>query len=173
LNEKVTQTNPEATKSVGKQRQGSKLLQTLLVPALAVLTGFIIGAIMIALSNDTVIAAYQNFFHAPGAAVAATWKAIATAYGALFYGSIGSFAEIYHGIQNYFATGDSKPFLLAIYPFTESLTTVTPYILAGLAVAVGFKCGLFNIGAEGQFGGGCHVESHCHRLWSVVLWLDR
>jgi general nucleoside transport system permease protein len=152
LNANVIQTNQKAPKSEGKQRKGSKFLQTLLLPALALLTGFIIGAIVIALSNDAVIAAYRNFFHAPGAAVAATWKAIATAYGALFYGSIGSFNEIYHGIQSYFSTGDSKLLLKAIYPFTESLTTVTPYILAGLAVAVGFKCGLFNIGAEGQFG---------------------
>jgi simple sugar transport system permease protein len=158
LNAKATQTTPEtsggkeAPKSARSRKQGSKILQTFLVPALAVLTGFIIGAIMIALSNDAVIAAYQNFFHAPGAAVAATWKAIATAYGALFYGSLGSISEIFKGIQSYFATGDSKALLLAIYPFTESLTTVTPYILAGLAVAVGFKCGLFNIGAEGQYG---------------------
>jgi simple sugar transport system permease protein len=158
LNAKVTQTNPEATsrkeapKAESQQRQGSKLLQTLLVPVLAVLTGFIIGAIVIALSNDTVIAAYRNFFHAPGLALVATWNAIATAYGALFHGSFGSLSEIYQGIQSYFTTGDSKPFLLAIYPFTESLAAVTPYILAGLAVAVGFKCGLFNIGAEGQFG---------------------
>ena len=158
MNAKATQTNPEvsgqkeASKSEEKRRKGSKLLQTLLVPVLAVLTGFIIGALVIAVSNDTVIAAYQNFFHAPGAALAATWNAVATAYGALFLGSIGSFTEIYHGIQGYYATGDSKSLLLAIYPFTESLATVTPYILAGLAVAVGFKCGLFNIGAEGQFG---------------------
>jgi len=34
---------------------------------------------------------------------------------------------------------------------SESLIASTPYILAGLAVAVGFKAGLFNIGAEGQF----------------------
>ncbi|HEY5269938.1 MAG TPA: ABC transporter permease [Anaerolineales bacterium] len=129
-----------------------RFFQVLLVPALAILTGFIIGAIVIAVSNDAVVAAFQNFFHAPGAALAATWRAIATAYGALFYGSFGSITEIFRGIQNYFATGDSKPLLLAIYPFTESLATVTPYILAGLAVAVGFKCGLFNIGAEGQFG---------------------
>jgi general nucleoside transport system permease protein len=158
LNAKKTQIDPESTgqketsKSARKDKQGSKLLQTFLVPALAVLTGFIIGAIMIALSNDAVIAAYRNFFHAPGVAVAATWKAIINAYGALFYGSIGSITEIYHGIRSYYATGESKPLLLAIYPFTESLTTVTPYILAGLAVAVGFKCGLFNIGAEGQYG---------------------
>lgn len=32
-----------------------------------------------------------------------------------------------------------------------TLVQTTPYILLGLAVALGFKCGLFNIGAEGQF----------------------
>jgi general nucleoside transport system permease protein len=158
LNAHQTQTDPEvigkkeAPKPTGQSRRAARRLQTLLLPALAVLTGLIIGAIVIAVSNDAVIAAYHNFFKAPGAALAATWKAIATAYGALFYGAFGSVAEIYRGIKGYYATGDSKPFLLAIYPFTESLSTVTPYILAGLAVAVGFKCGLFNIGAEGQFG---------------------
>lgn len=158
MKEKATQTNPKAsgqkkaTQSEGDRRKVSRLFQTLLVPVLALLTGFIIGAIVIALSNDSVITAYRNFFHAPGAALAATWNAIYVAYGALFKGSIGSLPDIYNGIQSYYATGDRKPFLLAIYPFTESLATVTPYILAGLAVAVGFKCGLFNIGAEGQFG---------------------
>ncbi len=34
----------------------------------------------------------------------------------------------------------------------NTLVEATPYILAGLAVAVGFKCGLFNIGVEGQLG---------------------
>jgi len=33
---------------------------------------------------------------------------------------------------------------------TDTLITATPYIFAGLAVALAFKCGLFNIGAEGQ-----------------------
>lgn len=33
----------------------------------------------------------------------------------------------------------------------ETCVSSTPYILTGLAVAVGFKAGLFNIGAEGQF----------------------
>ena len=158
MNAKMTQTIPSAPAQMkapqpeGNDRRGSKLLQTLLLPALAVLTGLIIGAIVIALSNDAVIAAYGNFFRAPGAAVAATWNAIATAYGALFYGSFGSIPDLIQGIQSYSATGDNTLVLKAIYPFTESLAAVTPYILAGLAVAVGFKCGLFNIGAEGQFG---------------------
>lgn len=33
---------------------------------------------------------------------------------------------------------------------SETIVWATPYIFAGLAVALGFKCGLFNIGAEGQ-----------------------
>ena len=165
--------NNQAGKPKEKKRNGSKLFQTLLVPVLAILTGFIIGAIVIALSNDAVIASYRNIFRDPGAALAATWRAISVAYGSLFYGSFGSVTEIFHSIQTYYSTGDSKAFLLAIYPFTESLTTVTPYILAGLAVAVGFKCGLFNIGAEGQFGIGAlcsaYVGYAMHAPWYIHL----
>ena len=36
----------------------------------------------------------------------------------------------------------------------NTLVESTPYIFAGLAVALGFKCGLFNIGAEGQLAMG-------------------
>jgi general nucleoside transport system permease protein len=35
---------------------------------------------------------------------------------------------------------------------TNTLVEATPYLFAGLAVALGFKCGLFNIGVEGQLG---------------------
>lgn len=35
--------------------------------------------------------------------------------------------------------------------FSETLVATIPYVLLGLAVAVGFKSGLFNIGVEGQF----------------------
>ncbi|MFH1523538.1 MAG: ABC transporter permease [Chloroflexota bacterium] len=128
-----------------------KFLQTLLIPVLAVFTGLVIGAVVIVISDAAAIAAYQNFFHAPLKALLATGEAIITAYGALFSGSLGNPVDVYQGIAAYFATGNSKPLLFAIYPLTESLATVTPYIFAGLAVALAFKCGLFNIGAEGQF----------------------
>ena len=141
---------PEASKKTG--RQGGKLFQTLLIPVLSIFTGLVFGAIVIVTTDATVIAAYGNFFHAPGTALLDTWNAIALAYGSLFVGAFGNPATIVQAIQGYFATGDQKALLLAIYPFTESLAAITPYILAGLAVAVGFKCGLFNIGAEGQFG---------------------
>ncbi len=38
----------------------------------------------------------------------------------------------------------------SLYAISETLTAATPLILAGLGVAIAFRCGLFNIGAEGQ-----------------------
>jgi simple sugar transport system permease protein len=51
-----------------------------------------------------------------------------TAYGALVAGSVGSINAI-----------------------VNTLVQATPLVLAGLAVGFGFKAGLFNIGAQGQF----------------------
>jgi ABC-type uncharacterized transport system permease subunit len=114
---------PEETKT------RSSLGQALLVPSLAVLTGLIIGGIVIAVSGASVV----------------------DAYGALFTGSFGSPSELIAGFRIYFSSGDHTALVKAFYPFTESLVTATPYIFAGLSVALGFRCGLFNIGAEGQF----------------------
>ena len=143
-------TEKKAEKKTGGQ--GGKLFQTLLIPVLSIFTGLVFGAIVIVTTDATVIAAYGSFFRAPGTALLDTWNAIALAYGSLFVGAFGNPATIIQAIHGYYATGDQKDLLLSIYPFTESLAAITPYILAGLAVAVGFKCGLFNIGAEGQFG---------------------
>ena len=68
-----------------------------------------------------------------------------------FYGALGNPADIIAGFRQWFSTGDSSSLIKSIYPLTESLTASTPYIVAGLALAIGFKAGLFNIGAEGQF----------------------
>jgi simple sugar transport system permease protein len=42
---------------------------------------------------------------------------------------------------------------------SETAVWATPYIFAGLAVAVAFKGGLFNIGAEGQLALGAVVSA--------------
>jgi len=122
----------EKTKSISKTPEGiggGSLRDALRVPALAVLTGLIIGAFAIILSGANVF----------------------TAYSALFIGSFGDPVRYFTGFQQLFSTGETAGLLKAIYPFTESLVTATPYIFAGLSVALGFRCGLFNIGAEGQF----------------------
>lgn len=133
----------------GDKRSGGRgaFLQALLIPLLAVLTGLIIGAIVIIVTDPAVVAAFGAFFQAPGAAFAAAGKSISTAYGALFYGSFGSVPEMIRAL----GSGDAAAMRQAFYPITESLTASTPYIFAGLAVGLGFKAGLFNIGAEGQF----------------------
>ncbi len=142
---KTEKKEPGRSRKPSGQRSG--LLQTILIPFLAVLTGLIIGAIVIAVTDTAAVAAFGKFFQAPGAALVAVWKAVKTAYGALFYGSIGSLSEITAAL----GSGDPAAIRQAFWPITESLVASTPYIFTGLAVGLGFKAGLFNIGAEGQF----------------------
>ncbi|MCB0118365.1 MAG: ABC transporter permease [Anaerolineales bacterium] len=125
----MSNTTTPAPETGKKEKKSSSIWQELLVPVLAVVTGLILGAIVIVMSGE-------NPFRA---------------YGALFAGSFGSPVDFFEGIRIYFTTGETAALIKAIYPFTESLVTATPYIFAGLSVAIGFRCGLFNIGAEGQF----------------------
>jgi simple sugar transport system permease protein len=96
-----------------------------LIRALAVFSALVIGGIIIIVTDVAVYAAFREGGLEAG--LAAAWRSISVAYGALFSGSLGSAAAI-----------------------SESLVAATPYIFAGLAVAVGFRGGLFNIGGEGQ-----------------------
>jgi simple sugar transport system permease protein len=48
----------------------------------------------------------------------------------------------------------------AFNPILESLVSATPYIFTGLAVALGFRSGLFNIGVEGQYYIGAAVATY-------------
>jgi simple sugar transport system permease protein len=120
-----------------------------------VFTALVIGAAIIAASDAKVIAAWGGVFQDPLRAFAMTWISIRNAYVALFEGSFGQPAEIAKGIATLRATGDGSGLLSALRPFSESLVISTPYIFAGLAVALGFRGGVFNIGGEGQlFVGG-------------------
>ncbi len=117
--------------------------RTLFVPALAVFTGLIIGAILIILTSESVYTAFGVSF---SAGLAESWNVISVAYSALFSGSIGDPVRIYNALSS----GDDLQIRRAFNPFLESLVATTPYIFAGLAVALSFRTGLFNIGVEGQ-----------------------
>jgi simple sugar transport system permease protein len=95
-----------------------------MVPALAVLTALLIGGVIIALTDLDTLSLWGDD---PGKALRVTLGGISDAYKALFVGSLGSTRAL-----------------------TETLFAATPLILAGLAVAVGFQAGLFNIGVNGQ-----------------------
>lgn len=117
--------------------------RTLQIPLLAIATGLIIGAILISATSFTVYDAFkESFFKGIGTA----FLEVGQAYLALITGSLGNPVEIVSALF----TGDGLTIRAAINPFLESLVQSTPYIFAGLACALGFRAGLFNIGVEGQ-----------------------
>jgi simple sugar transport system permease protein len=107
---------------------------------------------MVALSTEDV---YMTWSESPLQAIGNGFKAAWESYVTLFTGALGSPSNIIEAIQ----LGDPLEIRRAINPFFESLVKSIPYIFAGLAVALGFKTGLFNIGVEGQIflGGICSV----------------
>jgi len=150
--QKSTKRKPEAEKSsfwvrifVRKGRG-----QVILLPLLSVFTALIIGAFIIAFSNIEVLTSWGKIFSHPWETLAITWNSIKTAYIAMFEGSFGKPVEMIAAIRTWLSTGTTKDMIAAFRPFSESLVIATPYIFAGLGVALGFRCNLFNIGAEGQ-----------------------
>ncbi|MGC9467769.1 MAG: ABC transporter permease [Anaerolineae bacterium] len=124
-------------------RQGLRL-QSLLVPLLAIVTALIIGALFIMFTDASVYEAFQEGFLK---GIGQAFAVIGRAYGAFFTGAFGNPVQLVEALLS----GEAVQIRRAIYPITETLRISTPYIFAGLAVAIGFQGGLFNIGAEGQY----------------------
>jgi ABC-type uncharacterized transport system permease subunit len=133
-------TRPRAPEHVSGWRRTGRVL---LVPTLAVFTGLVIGALFIVFTSEEVYAAFGQSL---GSGLATVWNTIIEAYGALFSGALGDPARIIAALQS----GNALEIRRAVNPLLESLVNATPYIFAGLAVALGFRSGLFNIGVEGQ-----------------------
>ncbi|HET6776741.1 MAG TPA: ABC transporter permease [Actinomycetota bacterium] len=129
--------------------------QALLVPLLAVFTALVVGGLVIVFSDEQALEKWASFFRNPIAALAASWTAVREAYYALFTGALGSPSEIARSL----ASGDIERIQGALFPLSETIVTATPLIFVGLSVAVGFRAGLFNIGAEGQMNVGAIVGS--------------
>ncbi|MCU0504485.1 MAG: ABC transporter permease [Chloroflexi bacterium] len=116
---------------------------SLVVPVLSVVTALIIGGFVIVLSDPDFWAMLQSD---PIGAIVKGLQDVIASYQALLTGSIGSPTEMISAL----ASGDPKEITAAFQPISETLLSATPLIFTGLAVAVGFRAGLFNIGAEGQ-----------------------
>jgi general nucleoside transport system permease protein len=114
---------------------GTGLKDALLIPALAVFTALVIGAVIIAITD---VESLRLLRESPGEAIGDMLSGMWAGLKALFVGSLGSPRAV-----------------------SETLFAATPLILAGLAVAVGFRAGLFNIGVAGQM----HIGG------MVALWL--
>jgi general nucleoside transport system permease protein len=104
---------------------------SVIVTLLAFVAAFVLGAFIIALSEESVRQAMTYFFAQPSDTLVAAWESVTAAYIALVRGALGGTSQL-----------------------SETLIAATPLILTGLAVAVPLRAGLFNIGAEGQLVAG-------------------
>ncbi len=115
----------------------------MMVNILAIVTGLFLGGVIAALTTENVyVALKSSLVEGLKIALQAAWNT----YKALFLGAFGDPQRIVTALQS----GDWSQINRALSPLSESLVQATPYIFAGLAVALGFRVGLFNIGAEGQ-----------------------
>jgi len=133
----------ETKKDPGKIFLDEVSKSPLTLTILAVVTGLLLGGILVAITSEDVYQAFDlSFWEGIKSAAGAAWST----YEALFFGSVGNPSKIIEALRS----GESEAIRRAFNPFFESLVASTPYIFAGLAVALGFRVGLFNIGAEGQ-----------------------
>jgi general nucleoside transport system permease protein len=95
----------------------------LLVPALAIGLALVVGAVIMIVTSPLIDGSLN------------VWLPF-EAYAALIKGSLGTPEQWIHGDFN---------------AIIQTLVETAPLVLAGLAVGLGFKGGLFNIGAQGQF----------------------
>ena len=125
-------------------------------------TAFVIGGLLNAFTNTTVLHAWGRFFSAPWHAIAAAWDTAVGAYVELFEGSIvnpHTVAALFQ--QASIGTAIHDGYLSAVfYPLSETCVQATPLILAGLAVALPYQAGMFNIGGQSQFIGGAIVVTY-------------
>ncbi|WP_374226751.1 ABC transporter permease [Micromonospora sp. WMMB482] len=109
---------------------------TLTVTVLAVLLAMVVGAVLIIVSDPEVLATYGYITARPTDALNASWTVVSEAYANLFKGAI--------------FDPDAVGFTAAMSPISETLTYAAPLVFTGLSVALAFRGGLFNIGAQGQ-----------------------
>lgn len=100
---------------------------SVIVTILAFVSAFVLGAIVIVLSDEAARTALGYVTARPGDFIEAGSSAVLDAYRALISGSLGGRGQL-----------------------SETLVAATPLIATGLAVAIPLRAGLFNIGAEGQ-----------------------
>ena len=102
----------------------------------AIVLALLIGAFIVAIFDAEVQRTAGYLFARPG-----------DFFGAFFSAFFGFFTSLVRG--SIFDWTQSSA-TLALRPLSETLTRSVPLIIAGLAIAVSFTAGLFNIGVQGQ-----------------------
>ncbi len=117
------------------KKMKKSIFQPVALPALAFVLALFFGGLLIAFSDSVVLNAGS-----PLKTLKAALASAGNAYLALFQGSV---------YDPNLARGHGL--LQGFYPLSETMVSAAPLILTGLSVALAFRAGLFNIGAQGQF----------------------
>ena len=96
------------------------------------------------MSDPAVRSTYTYFFSRPTDALDASWIKVSDAYSNLFKGSIIDPQAVQRAING------TVPWERVFFPISETLAYTAPLAFTGLAFAVAFRGGLFNIGVQGQ-----------------------
>jgi ABC-type uncharacterized transport system permease subunit len=158
LPEPVPDPAPAAAPRSRLQLTGAVIIQAItegssvVITILAIFLALVVGGVLIVFSDPLVTHAWSSFFAYPGTALSQTWHSVSFAYSQMFEGAIFSPSTVsaaFHG-------GSIEAIF---YPLSSTAAQATPLILTGLSVAIAFRCGLFNIGAAGQWVGGAVVAT--------------
>jgi general nucleoside transport system permease protein len=117
---------------------------TVTVTILAVVLAIVVGGILIIVSEPDVLATFGYLFARPQDALSASWQLVSEAYANLFKGAVVDPDTVGRWLSGEASWTD------VFGPISETLTYTTPLIFTGLSVALAFRGGLFNIGAQGQ-----------------------
>lgn len=102
----------------------------------AIIGALLLAAVLVAAASSEVQRTAGYLFARPGDFFGAVWDAVGGAYYSLFRGAI--------------FDPQAKDVARMFKPITETLVAATPLIFAGLGLGIGFRSGIFNIGAQGQ-----------------------
>src|SRR3954451_11968330 len=127
-----------------ERRPRPEWVATVKITAAAFLLALIVGAVLIAFSDDDVIESLSYFFSYPWDFFTRAADAIGSSYWALLKGSVGS----WHAIST-------------------TLERAAPLVCAGLGVTIAFRAGLFNIGAQGQLILGAIGAAYVGFTWNL------
>lgn len=151
---------PAATADARAQRDSRTLFQQItqssaLVVLCAVVAALLIGGLLVVVADDDVHAAAPDLFSDPGAFFSAVFSSLGAMYSAIINGAVWNF--------------DGRDFTAQLRPITQTLTFATPLIFAGLGLGIGFRAGLFNIGAQGQLLIGAVVGGYIGFAWDLPV----
>jgi simple sugar transport system permease protein len=113
-------------------------------PILGLVTAFLLGAVVIVVTDFDHLALLGSD---PTAAIGGALSVVIEGYAAMIAGAIGDPGRILTALQ----TGQARDVEAALWPLSETLLMATPFVFGGLGLAVAFRAGLFNLGADGQF----------------------